>query len=346
MVSNMNTETIRIAYAVSTRELEDEPLSATDNALNESHRGNLPYVYQMMVMHNELVESGVVDLPKVELAVVVYDDEEPSMRSFEDIPVPFVGVCSSRMLELRDQRNAVEEARGRENAEFLSLKAQYARERRRFEGEFLGVIQEAEVDLVLLDRLMVILGKVYLNEYLGNTLNSHPAILPDLPGDTPTLDAWKRARSGENSWTGVTAHFIDKGIDTGPPIYQRESTAITPEMSVEDVRRANYRSESGNFWDAVVTYLSNPDARELISLRREARQLNGDGDVARTLARQKAKELVGRHREAFDSHWSRKRGEGLGTGSYRYRAPFGRMNKPVDVPVRTRLNRPRRAMRA
>ena len=346
MVSNMNTETIRIAYALSTRELADEPLSATDAEMNESHRGNLPYVYQMMVMHNELVESGIVDLPKVELAVVIYDDEDPPMRSFEDIPVSFVGVCSSRMLELRDQRNIAEEAGGRESAEFLRLKAQYARERRRFEGEFLGVVQEAEVDLVMLDRLMVILGRVYLNEYLGNTLNSHPAILPDLPGDTPTLDAWERAQSGENRWTGVTAHFIDRGIDTGPPICQRESTVITPEMSVEDVRRANYRSESGNFWDAVIAYPSNPDARELISLRREARQLNGDGDAARTLARQKAKELVGRHREAFDSHWSRKKVEGLGTGNYRYRAPFGKMNKPVDVPVRARVNKLRRAMRA
>jgi methionyl-tRNA formyltransferase len=196
------------------------------------------------------------------------------------------------------------------------------------------VLRNADVDLVMLDRLMVILGKSYLDYYLGNTLNSHPAILPDLPGGTPTADAHARAMRGENSWTGNTAHFIDRGIDTGPPIVQRESIRITPEMSVEDVRRENYRSEGGNFWNAVVAYLSNPDAVELISLRREARQLNGEGESARKLARQKAMELVGKHREAFDAHWQRRGEEGLGTGRYQYRAPFGMRSPPVAVPAR------------
>ena len=340
MVSSMDTETIRIAYAVSTRELEDEPLSATDNALNESHRGNLPHVYNLMLKHNLQVEAGEVDLPRVELAVIIYDDREPPLRNFTDIPVEFVGICSEQLRCLRDSRNAAQAAGNAE--EFARLRAEYGAERVRYEQEFLDVLGDAGVDLVMLDRLMVIMGKTYLNEYLGATLNSHPAILPDLPGDTPTADARARAASGENSWTGVTAHFIDKGIDTGPIVRQRECTEITPNMSVEDVRRMNYQGEGRNFWAAVQNYLSDPDARELLKLRRESRELNGAGAEIRKLARRKATELLGKYRESFDAHWARRKERGLGTGAYQYRAPFGKIHRP---PVAQRVQ-PQRLMRA
>ncbi len=337
----MDTETIRIAYAVSTRELDDEPLSATDSALNASHRGNLPHVYNLMLKHNKQVEAGELNLPRVELAVIIYDDREPPLRDFTDIPVEFVGVCSERLRELRDSRNA---AAGNE-VEFARLRAEYGAERMRYEQEFLDVLGGAGVDLVMLDRLMVIMGKTYLNEYLGATINSHPAILPDLPGDTPTADAHARANRGENSWTGVTAHFIDRGIDTGPVVAQRECTQITPGMSVEDVRRVNYQGEGRNFWAAVQNYISDPDARELLRLRREARKMNGSGNEIRRLARRKATELLGKYRESFDAHWGRRRENGLGTGAYQYRAPFGKMQRPV-VAQRVEPRRMRRAVHA
>lgn len=343
MVSNMNTETIRIAYAVSTRELDDEPLSVTDNALNASHRGNLPYVYNLMIRHNLQVEAGELDLPRVELAVIIYDDTEPPLRDFTDIPVEFVGVCSERLRELRDSRNAAQAAGNK--TEFMRLKAEYGTERLRYEQEFLDVLGNAEVDLVMLDRLMVIMGKTYLNEYLGATINSHPAILPDLPGDTPTADAHSRANSGENSWTGVTAHFIDKGIDTGPIIGQRECTEITSGMSVEDVRRVNYQGEGRNFWEAVQNYLSDPDAMELLRIRRESRELNGSGDEMRRLARRRANELLGKYRESFDANWSRRKENGLGTGRYQYKSPFGKIQKPM-VAQRVQPRRMRRAVHA
>ena len=333
----MDTETIRIAYAVSTRELEGEPLSATDAELNAGHRGNLPYVYTLMLQHNKKVEAGELDLPRVELAVIIYDDAEPPLRDFSDIPVEFVGVCSERLRELRDARNGAHAAENMQ--EYSRLRLEYGAERTRYEQEFLDVLAGAGVDLVMLDRLMVIMGKTYLDEYLGATINSHPAILPDLPGDTPTADAHARAARGENQWTGVTAHFIDRGIDTGPVIAQRECTRISPDMGVEDVRRANYQGEGKNFWEAVQNYLSDPDARELLRLRRETRGLNGSGEEIRMLARQRANKLLGKYRENFDSHWAGRKGHGLGTGRYRYNAPFGRAQQSAQAVVPQRARR-------
>ncbi|MBD3398345.1 hypothetical protein GF412_03965 [Candidatus Micrarchaeota archaeon] len=341
-MSNRNMETVRVAYAVSTRELEDEPLSATDSTLNASHRGNLPHVYGLMLKHNKQVEAGGLDLPRVELAVIIYDDKEPPLRDFSDVPVEFVGVCSERLRELRDERNAAQAA-GNEG-EFARLRAEHGAERVRYEQEFLDVLRGAEVDLVMLDRLMVIMGKTYLNEYLGATINSHPAILPDLPGDTPTADALERAQSGGNPWTGVTAHFIDRGIDTGPAISQEECTFIGEGLTVEEVRRRNYLGEGKNFWAAVQNYLSDPDAMRLLNLRRDARRQNGSGKETRKLARRKAKELLGKYRESFDSHWQRRREHGLGSGNYSYRAPFGRIHRPQKVAQRVQPQRLRRAV--
>ena len=332
-----NPDTIKIAYALSTRELAGEPLSATDVDLNQRHRGNLPHVYTLIFQHNLRVDAGEVDLPRVELVTIIYDDPEPPQREFTDLPIECVGICSARLLELRDARNVAQE-RG-DTQEFERLRAAYSVERVRYEQELVDHLQGASVDVVLLDRLMVILGKTYLDNYLGNTLNTHPAILPDLPGDTPTADAHARAGRGGNPWTGVTAHFINRGIDTGPAIAQRECTFVEQGMSVEDVRRTNYRGEGRNFMDAVTTYLSDSDAIELILLRREARMQNGSGGEIRQTARRIARALMRKYGGSFDSHWQRRKEHGLGTGRYQYTAPFGKQATPVHARGPQRIAR-------
>ena len=51
----------------------------------------------------------------------------------------------------------------------------------------------------------------------GRVVNIHPALLPDFPG----LDAIGQALEAGVEETGVTVHFVDEGIDTGPVILQR-----------------------------------------------------------------------------------------------------------------------------
>lgn len=140
-----NPDTIRIAYALSTRELAGEPLSATDLDLNQSHRGNLPHVYNLIFQHNLRVDAGEVDLPRIELVTVIYDDPEPPQREFGDLPVEFVGICSARLLELRDARNAAQE--NGDTAQFERLKSEYSAERVRYEQEFVDHLQGASVDV-------------------------------------------------------------------------------------------------------------------------------------------------------------------------------------------------------
>ena len=48
-------------------------------------------------------------------------------------------------------------------------------------------------------------------------INVHPALLPSFPG----LDAIGQALAHGVKVTGVTVHFVDEGVDSGPIVLQR-----------------------------------------------------------------------------------------------------------------------------
>jgi phosphoribosylglycinamide formyltransferase-1 len=73
-------------------------------------------------------------------------------------------------------------------------------------------------DLVVLAGYMQLLSPAFVGRFRGRIVNIHPALLPAFPG----LDAIGQALAAGVETTGVTVHFVDEGIDTGPPIVQRE----------------------------------------------------------------------------------------------------------------------------
>lgn len=85
------------------------------------------------------------------------------------------------------------------------------------ERAYVAALREARVDLVVLAGFMRILKGEFLRAFAGKVVNIHPALLPSFPG----LEAWKQALDYGVKITGVTVHFVDQGIDTGPIIAQR-----------------------------------------------------------------------------------------------------------------------------
>lgn len=71
--------------------------------------------------------------------------------------------------------------------------------------------------LIVLAGYMQLLTEPFVARFAGRIVNIHPALLPDHPG----LDAIGQALEAGVQETGVTVHFVDEGIDTGPVILQR-----------------------------------------------------------------------------------------------------------------------------
>jgi phosphoribosylglycinamide formyltransferase 1 len=79
-------------------------------------------------------------------------------------------------------------------------------------------VEERGADLVVLAGYMQLLSPAFVARFRDRILNIHPALLPAFPG----LDAIGQAIEAGVEVTGVTVHFVDEGIDTGPALAQRE----------------------------------------------------------------------------------------------------------------------------
>jgi phosphoribosylglycinamide formyltransferase-1 len=78
-------------------------------------------------------------------------------------------------------------------------------------------LERLEVDLVVLAGYMELLSPAFVRRFEGRVINVHPALLPSFPG----LDAVGQALEHGVKVTGVTVHFVDEGVDSGPIILQR-----------------------------------------------------------------------------------------------------------------------------
>jgi phosphoribosylglycinamide formyltransferase-1 len=64
---------------------------------------------------------------------------------------------------------------------------------------------------------MQLLTPAFVGRFRGRMINVHPALLPSFPG----LDAVGQALDHGVAVTGVTVHFVDEGVDSGPILMQR-----------------------------------------------------------------------------------------------------------------------------
>ena len=91
-----------------------------------------------------------------------------------------------------------------------------------------GWLRERGVDLVVLAGYMQLLSDEFLEEFPQRVINVHPALLPAFPG----LRAVQQALDYGVKVFGVTVHFVDGGVDTGPVILQR--AIELPDARTED----------------------------------------------------------------------------------------------------------------
>lgn len=85
-----------------------------------------------------------------------------------------------------------------------------------YEERLLAVLQEYRIDFIALAGYLRVVGPTILDHYDHRIINLHPAWLPEYPG----LHSIERAFADHRTQTGVTVHYIDAGLDSGPIIAQ------------------------------------------------------------------------------------------------------------------------------
>jgi phosphoribosylglycinamide formyltransferase-1 len=98
-----------------------------------------------------------------------------------------------------------------------------------------GWLADRGARLIVLAGYMELLGEPFLDRFPGAVINVHPSLLPAFPG----LGAIEQALDYGVKVFGVTVHFVDAGVDSGPVILQRAvelPSARTPEEVLAALR--------------------------------------------------------------------------------------------------------------
>jgi phosphoribosylglycinamide formyltransferase 1 len=130
--------------------------------------------------------------------------------AFGESAVEIVGVASSRA-----------DARGLERAEAAGIEtAVFALadepDRAKRDEALAAWLEERSVELVVLAGFMELLTPAFIRRFPGRIVNVHPALLPAFPG----LGAIEQALEHGVKVAGVTVHFVDEGVDSGPIVLQ------------------------------------------------------------------------------------------------------------------------------
>ncbi|MBM7650176.1 phosphoribosylglycinamide formyltransferase-1 [Bacillus ectoiniformans] len=107
-----------------------------------------------------------------------------------------------------------------------------------FEQVIVKKLKDAEVEFIFLAGYMRLIGETLLEAYPEKIVNIHPSLLPAFPGK----DAIGQAINYKVKITGVTVHYVDAGMDTGP-IIEQESVRVSNDESRETLQAKIQRVE-------------------------------------------------------------------------------------------------------
>lgn len=102
-----------------------------------------------------------------------------------------------------------------------------------FERALLAALAAHDVEAVVLAGFMRVLTATFIDAFPLRIVNTHPALLPAFPG----TDAPVQAIAYGVKLSGVTVHFVDAGVDTGPIIVQR----AVPVLPGDDAATLHHR---------------------------------------------------------------------------------------------------------
>ena len=115
----------------------------------------------------------------------------------------------------RDAIPALDRAEGAGLPTFVLRVADFD-ERPDWDEALTATVSAYEPDLVVLAGFMKLVGRSFLEQFGGRTINTHPALLPAFPG----MHAVRDALAYGVTVTGCTVFVVDDGVDSGAILAQ------------------------------------------------------------------------------------------------------------------------------
>lgn len=137
-----------------------------------------------------------------------------------------------------------------------------------FETELLRKLQDAKIDLLLLNGYSRILSPGFVEKWKGRCLNIHPSLLPDFAGCFD-LEVHRRVLAAGKKESGCTVHFVTENVDQGPILLQ-SICPVLPDDKPESLRARVQSLETGAWRKAIQVFADGLGTQTwLKSLRRE-----------------------------------------------------------------------------
>ncbi|MGQ9856647.1 MAG: phosphoribosylglycinamide formyltransferase [Fervidobacterium sp.] len=112
--------------------------------------------------------------------------------------------------------------------------------------DFERLIDEIKPDLIVLAGFMRIIPENIVKKYFPKIVNIHPSLLPAFPG----REGIRQAFDYGVKVTGITIHFVDSGIDTGPIIFQK-AIEVDEKWTLGELEERIHAMEHEYYWQIV-----------------------------------------------------------------------------------------------
>jgi len=132
------------------------------------------------------------------------------------------------------------------NIKTLTFNPKDFKTRIEFDKVVIKALEEHNIDLIVLAGYMRLLSPFFVNKFKNRIMNIHPALLPSFKGTQGIGDALDYGVKV----TGVTVHFVDAGLDSGPIILQ-EALKIKDEDTEESLAERIHKIEHRIYPEAV-----------------------------------------------------------------------------------------------
>lgn len=154
------------------------------------------------------------------------------------------GILNAKVLMLITNKQCFAEERARK------LNIPFKRLSKEWKKELFELLEQLNPDLIVLAGFMRILPPEIVNRWKMKIVNIHPSLLPAFKGK----DAIKQAYEYGVKVTGITIHYVDEGVDTGPIVFQH---AINIDgLSLEEVEKNIHKIEH-KYYPVVINQILN-----------------------------------------------------------------------------------------